>query len=204
MQQGATVTATITEDLGVALPAERCEATLDDLETVVRLHRGRIFRFLMLSLRDLDAAETLTQDCFLKAYAARHSFRGECSLETWLMRVAINLARDHARNRKLQFWRRASASSIDICDVTDRIANRESTAEEALILREQIGLVWKAAEELPGRQREVFLLRFLEDKSVEEIATITRTAEKTVKSHLYRALSCIRAGCSRAQLGETK
>jgi RNA polymerase sigma-70 factor (ECF subfamily) len=204
MQQGATVTATITEDLGVALPAERSEATLDDLETVVRLHRGRIFRFLMLSLRDLDAAETLTQDCFLKAYAARHSFRGECSLETWLMRVAINLARDHARNRKLQFWRRASASSIDICDVTDQIANRQSTAEEALILREQIGLVWKAAEGLPARQREVFLLRFLEDKSVEEIATITGTAEKTVKSHLYRALSYIRAGCTRAQLGETK
>jgi RNA polymerase sigma-70 factor (ECF subfamily) len=204
MQQGATATATITEDLGVALPAERNKATLDDLETVVRLHRGRIFRFLMLSLRDLDAAETLTQDCFLKAYAGRHSFRGECSLETWLMRVAINLVRDHARNRKLQFWRRASASSIDIFDVAEQIANRESTAEEALILREQIGLVWRAAEQLPLRQREVFLLRFLEDKSVEEIAAITGTAEKTVKSHLYRALSCIRAGCTRAQLGETK
>jgi RNA polymerase sigma-70 factor (ECF subfamily) len=204
MQQGATVTATITEDLGVALAAELSEATLDDLGTVVRLHRGRIFRFLMLSLRDLDAAETLTQDCFLKAYAARNSFRGECSLETWLMRVAVNLVRDHARNRKLQFWRRASASSIDVSDVSDQIANCESTAEEALILREQIALVWKVAEQLPARQREVFLLRFLEDKSVEEIASITGTAEKTVKSHLYRAMSCIRAGCTRAQLGGTK
>lgn len=61
-----------------------------------------------------------------------------------------------------------------------------------LFLRNQ--LVWKAAEELPARQREVFLLRFVEDKSVQEIAEITGTAEKTVKSHLYRAMTGIRAG----------
>ncbi len=160
----------------------------------MRLYRGRIFRFLLLSLRDRDAAETLTQDCFLKAWGARERFRGECSLDTWLMRVAVNLLRDHARNRKLQFWRRASASSVDVADIHDQIPGCDVTPEETLITKEQIGLVWKAAEQLPARQREVFLLRFVEDKSVREIAEITGTAEKTVKSHLYRAVTGIRAG----------
>jgi RNA polymerase sigma-70 factor (ECF subfamily) len=193
MQEAGAVTGTISEDLVVPLAVQRTRARLEDLETVVRLYRGQIFRFLMMSLRDAEVADTLTQDCFMKAYGSRNAFRGDCSLDTWLMRVAVNLLRDHARNRKLQFWRRASASSVDIADITERIAMCESDPEEALISREQLGLVWKAAERLPSRQKEVFLLRFLEDKSVEEIAAITGTAEKTVKSHLYRAVGCIRA-----------
>lgn len=166
---------------------------LADLDTLVRLYRARIFRFLMISVRDSDVAETLTQDCFLKVERARESFRGECSAETWLMRVAVNLLRDHARNRKLQFWRRASASSVDVVDVVERISSGQSTPEAVVIARQQMELVWRAAEELPARQREVFLLRFLEDRSVDEIAAITGTAEKTVKSNLYRALNWMRA-----------
>jgi RNA polymerase sigma-70 factor (ECF subfamily) len=166
---------------------------LADLETLVRLYRARVFRFLMMSVRDADVADTLTQDCFLKVDRARDRFRGECSAETWLMRVAMNLLRDHARNRKLQFWRRASATSVDVADVVERISNGQSSPEAAVIAKEQMELVWRAAEELPPRQREVFLLRFLEDRSVDEIAAITGTAEKTVKSNLYRALSWMRA-----------
>ena len=50
-----------------------------------------IYRFLLASMRDRDLAETLTQECFLKAYRNRSSFRGESSARTWLMRIAINL-----------------------------------------------------------------------------------------------------------------
>lgn len=203
MQQTAAI-ASSADDGGVSRAAERSETSLEDLETVVRLYRGRIFRFLLLSLRDRDAAETLTQDCFLRAWAARERFRGECSLDTWMMRVAVNLLRDHTRNRKLQFWRRASASSVDVADIDDRIPGRDATPEESLITKEKIGLVWKAAEQLPARQREVFLLRFVEDKSVQEIAEITGTVEKTVKSHLYRAVTGIRAGWLGVHVGETK
>ena len=56
--------------------------SLEDLDAVLRLHRLRVFRFILVSLRDREAAETLTQDCFLKAYQARERFRSECSLET--------------------------------------------------------------------------------------------------------------------------
>src|SRR5882672_9887024 len=77
---------------------------LADFDSVVHLYRPRIFRFLLASLGDRDAAETLTQDCFFKAYNARHTFRGDASLSTWLTTIALNLMRDHLRSRRMRFW----------------------------------------------------------------------------------------------------
>jgi RNA polymerase sigma-70 factor (ECF subfamily) len=68
----------------------------------------QIFRFLLASLRDPDAAETLTQDCLLKAHRNWASFRGESSVMTWLLRIAINLQKDHWRSRRMQFWKMTS------------------------------------------------------------------------------------------------
>ena len=73
---------------------------LDDFDTLVRQHRSRIFRYILASLRDYDAAETLTQDCFVRAYRARASFRGDSSAGTWLMQIAVNLVRSHVSSRR--------------------------------------------------------------------------------------------------------
>ncbi|HEV8383868.1 MAG TPA: sigma factor, partial [Candidatus Acidoferrales bacterium] len=76
----------------------------EDFDEIVREHQQRIFRFLRSLLRDSDAADTLTQECFLRAYRKRASFRGEASVATWLTRIAINLATDYRRNRRCAFW----------------------------------------------------------------------------------------------------
>ena len=81
------------------------EIAAEEFSSVVASHRPQIFRFLLASTRDVDLAETLTQDCFLKAHRNWSSFRGESSAMTWLMRIAINLQKDHWRNRRMQFWR---------------------------------------------------------------------------------------------------
>src|ERR1035437_3539594 len=72
----------------------------EEFSAVVVRHRPQIFRFLLSSTSDVDLAETLTQDCFLKAHRNWSSFRGESSVLTWLMRIAINLQKDHWRNRR--------------------------------------------------------------------------------------------------------
>ncbi len=64
---------------------------LEDFEAVVRLYWPKVFRFALASLRDSHAAETLAQDCFFRAYRARDRFRGEASVSTWLMQIAVNL-----------------------------------------------------------------------------------------------------------------
>ena len=81
------------------------EIAAQEFARIVESHRPQIFRFLLSSLRDIDLAETLTQECFLKAHRNWSHFRGESSAMTWLMRIAINLQKDYWRNRRLQFWR---------------------------------------------------------------------------------------------------
>jgi RNA polymerase sigma-70 factor (ECF subfamily) len=181
----------VTSDLE---PAIRPDVTAlpGDFEALVRVYRPKVFRFALASLRDLDAAETVTQDCFLRAYQARERFRRDCSLQTWLMQIAVNLVRDRIRNRRFQFWRRAgrTAQSLDAAGRT--IADRARSPEAQALLNERVSAVWAAAESLPEKQRTVFLLRFVEDMDLLEIAVATGMKEGTVKTHLFRALRAVR------------
>ena len=147
----------------------------------------------MFAVRDRDAAETITQDCFLKAYRARESFRGDCSLSTWLMQIAVNLVRDYARSKQFQFWKRAQTSAVDVSEVTEFLKHPGSSAESGVLAREQLKAVWTAVEKLSRMQREVFLLRFVEEMELREIAELMGMKESTVKSHLYRALNSVRS-----------
>jgi RNA polymerase sigma-70 factor, ECF subfamily len=160
------------------------------VEEWMRLYRGRVFRYILFATRDEDVAETLTQDCFLRAHAARSSFRGECAMSTWLMRIAVNLVRDHQRSMKLRFWKRAAM--LDASEMSDRLPDNRSSSEHRLIAQERVAAVWRAVETLSERQRSIFLLRFVEELELPEIAEATRMNVNTVKSHLYRALSVVK------------
>jgi RNA polymerase sigma-70 factor (ECF subfamily) len=169
----------------------------ENFDQLVSVNQKRIYRLLISLLRDPDAADTLTQECFLKAYTSRSSFRGECSVETWLYRIAVNLARDHIRNRRAAFWRRLFASqqsqSEDLEDVAQKIPDKRPSLERNLLAKEEVDLVWKTAQQLSPMQREVFLLRFAQDMSLEEISQTLEVQLGTVKAHLSRALSTVRA-----------
>jgi RNA polymerase sigma-70 factor (ECF subfamily) len=137
---------------------------LTNFDAVVAEYWPRIYRFALVSLREKGAAESLAQDCFLRAWKYRDQFRGDAAVSTWLMQIALNLIRDRIRNRRLQFWRR----------------------------REELAAVWNASASLPERQRTVFLLRFVEDMDLLEIAAAMGLSEGTVKVHLFRALNSVR------------
>lgn len=173
-----------------------------DFEALVRSYRPRIFRFALASLRDIDAAETVTQDCFLRAYQARSRFRQDCSTQTWLMQIAVNLIRDHLRNRRFRFWRRASLTAKPTDSVGRAIADGGRSPEDQLLLKQRVAAIWTAAERLPEKQRTVFLLRFVEDMDLLEIAAATGMKEGTVKTHLFRALRAVRERLG-APIGES-
>jgi RNA polymerase sigma-70 factor (ECF subfamily) len=158
-----------------------------EFERIVEFYRPRIFRFALASLRDRDSAETIAQDCMLKAHGAWASFRGECSMQTWLMGIAVNLIRDQLRNRRLQFWKRTRTVCLPAA------ARFPGDSPEAIaVLRQQVESLWNAAQRLPDRQRAVFLLRFVEDMDILEIAAAMEMKEGTVKKHLFRALRTVR------------
>ena len=173
--------------------AQEMEAAAQEFSSIVQAHRPQIFRFLLASTRDVDLAETLTQECFLKAHKNWDRFRGESSVMTWLMRIAINLEKDHWRNRRLQFWRHTQTNSVDQDEASEWLSSGERSAEQKMLAREQVAHVWKAVERLSARQRTVFLLRFVEDQDLSTIAQATGLSEGTVKAHLSRALVKVRA-----------
>ncbi|MGD0737316.1 MAG: RNA polymerase sigma factor [Terracidiphilus sp.] len=169
------------------------EIAAQEFSTVVTTHRPQIFRFLLASTRDVDLAETLTQDCFLKAHRNWGSFRGESSAMTWLMRIAINLQKDHWRNRRMQFWRQTRTNAVDLDEASEWLPSGERSAEQRLLAREQVKCVWQSVKGLSERQRTVFLLRYVDEMELSEIAQATGLSEGTVKAHLSRALARVRA-----------
>jgi RNA polymerase sigma-70 factor (ECF subfamily) len=161
---------------------------------LVRAHQRQIYRILLLQLRDNDAAETLTQECFLRAYAKRAAFRGEASIGTWLIRIALNLARDHAKSRRLAFWRllgraRREGDSVPRDTV---LPDPEPHPERRLIARERLAVVWARVDRLPRRQRTCFVLRYVEEMPIAEIAGAMQLEVGTVKAHLSRAVGAVR------------
>ena len=168
-------------------------AELGDMDVLFSNYRPRIFRYALLSLRDPDLAESLTNDCLMRAFNARQQFRGDCSVSTWLTRIATNLIRDHVRSRKLQFWKAASQTAVDTSEIADRLRSPGLTPEASLLMREKVKSLWDKVETLSPNQRSVFLLRFVEELELSEIAEAMGMNLGTVKSHLHRALVAVRS-----------
>jgi RNA polymerase sigma-70 factor (ECF subfamily) len=179
--------------------AERTGSELDDIDALVRTYRPRLLRFVAFSIGDPDLAESITQDCFLKAYNGRANFRGDCSVNTWLTSIAVNLIRDQQRLQKFRFWRQARATAIDVTDAANFLPSHESSPESRILVKEKAAQVTAALENLSPNQRTIFLMRFTEEMDLAEIAAVTKMPINTVKTHLHRALKSVRAQVGSAQ-----
>jgi RNA polymerase sigma-70 factor, ECF subfamily len=165
---------------------------LDDIDALVRIYRPKLLRYVAFSIGDPDLAESITQDALLKAYNRRDSFRGDCSVSTWLFSIANNLVRDHLRTKKFQFWRRARATAVDITEMSSLLPSGECSPEALVLIRERASQVTEALEKLSENQRRVFLLRFSEGMALDEISAAIGMPVNTVKTHLHRAVMAIR------------
>jgi RNA polymerase sigma-70 factor, ECF subfamily len=180
-------------ELGASREGAEGISPFEDLAAVHALYEKRVFNFLLLSLRDRDVALSLTQDTFLQAWRTRARFRGDCSVISWLMRIALNLVRSHTRTEVFRFWKRAAKSAVDAAEMQWALAHPASSAEQRLAAQQQLAQVWDTVERLSKNQRTVFLLRFVDEMELLEIAAATGMPLPTVKTHLYRALDIVRA-----------
>ena len=165
---------------------------LDDIDALVALYWHRVFRYVCFSINDVDLAHSITQDCFLKAYNARASFRGESAVSTWLMSIAGNLVRDNLRRKKLQFWRKAERTSVDVTELAYFLPSNERSPETRLIAQERLEQVKLALDGLSVNQRKVFVLRFFEGMNLQEMSQATGMPESTLKTHLHRGTVALR------------
>lgn len=178
---------------------ERAASELDDIDQLVQRHRSRLLRFVAFSIGDQDLAQSIVQDCFMKAYNAREKFRGECSIQTWLNRIALNMILDHQRTQKFRFWRSFRKTALDITEIASTLPSKARTPEKSLLMQERVAQVAKALESLSFNQRTIFLMHFQEGMNISEISLAIDMSVNTVKTHLHRAVKAVRE-----KIGEMK
>jgi RNA polymerase sigma-70 factor, ECF subfamily len=178
---------------------ERAATELDDIDQLVHRYGARLLRFVAFSIGDQDLAQSIVQDCFMKAYNARENFRGDCSVQTWLNRIALNMILDHQRTQKFRFWRSFRKTAVDITEIASTLPSRASTPEKDLLRQERAAQVAKALESLSFNQRTIFLMHFQEGMNIPEISSAIDMSVNTVKTHLHRAVKAVRE-----KIGEVK
>lgn len=183
--------------LQAAAPAgakREAESPFVDFDEFIRLYQQRVYRLVLAQTCEPDLAEELTQDCFIRAFQKQKGFRGDCQVFTWLARIAINLVRDHYRNRRFALWRkliRFDASEPEQ-NHAEQVPDPASTPEEHLLRRERLDRVSQRIQRLTPPQREALLLSAVEGMSIDEISRATNRSPGTVKSHLHRAMMNLR------------
>ena len=170
----------------------------ENFEKIAILHWHGTFQFIRQAVRDTHIAEDLTQDCFHKACKAWNQFRGDCSVKTWLRRIAANVINDFARHKPAQMLR--NATPIDVAGEDSWATDRTCSPEATVIFTERVRQIWKVAESAPSKQQTVLFLRFSKDLKVAEIAEVMCISEAAVKVHLFRAVQGIRKALRRAML----
>jgi len=184
----------MTGQIAAPLVAARTSAELvSDFGAWMAGEQRRVFLLCLRLLRDQDEADSAAQDVFLKAYQAliKDDAKDLEDPARWLTRITVNACLDRLRSRKWQFWRRRPAAEDG--GVLDRARSLSPEAEDRYFAGQISTRLDAAMERLSARQRTVFTLRHYEGKSLEEIGLVLGLDVGTVKAHMFRAVSKLRA-----------
>ncbi len=179
------------ESLAVAEGLKRRRAGLLD-ELIVR-YQHRLLRYLLYLTGNRETAEDLFQEVWMRVLVRGDQFNGKARFETWLFTIARNLVIDQRRKRTMHSLDELiEGASEDDRAMTFEVADDEPTPFDHAANLEDREKIAAALLELDTLHREVLVLRFHEEMSLEEIAKVTRAPLSTVKSRLYRGLAAIR------------
>jgi RNA polymerase sigma-70 factor, ECF subfamily len=168
-------------------------------EALMRRHNGRLFRVARSILRNDADAEDALQDAYLEAYRHLDEFRAEAQLSTWLTRIVVNQALMRLRRQKrdgtvVPFRPDGGDETLPEVEVRDD----KTESPSAAVLRTEIRrMLERRIDELPVAYRTVFVMREVEDMSVEETAQALSIPSSTVRTRLFRARALLRASLER-------
>ncbi len=149
-------------------------------------HERVVFRYAYRMLGHREDAHDVRQETFLKAFGAIARFRGECCLQTWLLKICANLCRNHLRARLAR-----PGSAFDPESEAELLRDDRDNTDPYLVAArsQETEMVRMALRSLPPAQRELILLREYEELPCEEIAQILGCSVVTVRVKLFRARS---------------
>jgi RNA polymerase sigma-70 factor (ECF subfamily) len=161
---------------------------------IMERHNQRLYRIARSILKDETEAEDVVQESYLRAFEGLSQFREEAMLSTWLTRITINEALGRKRKRRpavgVEAIEAAQQDSAQIIRFPNM--NAETDPERSTAQREVRLLLERAIDALPEPFRVVFVMRDVEELSIEETAMLLAIRPETVKTRLHRARRLLR------------
>lgn len=162
------------------------EGETDLFRLLVERYHERIFVLSRGFVHQIQDAEDVTQETFLRAFISLGNFKGECEFSTWLYRIGLNTAYSFLRKRSrksiLSFYGSKHEVNIELLP-----SNGNDTPHKLLISKESMELICKEIDRLPIKQREAFILSRLDQMSQIEISQIMSLSVHAVESLIQRA-----------------
>jgi RNA polymerase sigma-70 factor, ECF subfamily len=176
------------------------DAARERFGALVAALQRRALRIAYHYLRDAADADEVVQDAFVKVFVHIEQYREELPFDVWFMRILVNACLDRLKSRaRQQRWIvGASEDNLDERPVEQAADDRPST-EHTLLVKERWQQVVRAVSVLPDRQKLVFTLSHIDERTAAEISAATGMSPATVRVHLFRAIRKLRA-----LLGEEK
>jgi len=177
--------------LKIASLAEKArEGNRVSFQELVGIFQEDIYRLAYFRTFSQMDAEDLTQDVFEQAYRKMNSLQDPQRFRAWLYSIAVNRCNDFLRRRKyLALLQRRTAQEQDFMDTGTEINNSYNEKIEKKRFWKQVKTM---LHKLSAMERQVFTLRFMDHRNINEIAAILDKNESTIKTHLYRALNKVR------------
>lgn len=167
-------------------------------EALMRRYNRRLYRVARSMLRDAAEAEDAVQEAYLSAYRSADGFRAQAMVSTWLTRIVVNecmtrLRRSARRNNIVPIVASASQPPDERSDMCEEPADAGEGGPDRALMRTQMrALLERKIDALPGDFRTVFMMREVEELSVEETAQCLGIPEATVRSRHFRARGMLR------------
>jgi RNA polymerase sigma-70 factor (ECF subfamily) len=161
---------------------------------LVQKYRRQMVGFMYRMCHNPATAEELAQEVFLRVYRSRDSYEASAKFNTWLYRIATNLAVNHARDTRHE--RPENTVRLDEPDqetgTTPDLADGALSAEEQLLRRERMAVIRQKVEALPERQKMAVIMHKYQQMDYREIAEVMKLSESATKSLLFRAYETLR------------
>jgi len=163
----------------------------DVLDRLIEQYQQRLYRYLLFLTGNTALAEDLFQETWIRVLERGHQYNAKSKFESWLFAIARNLVIDVSRRKKIASLEELGDSeSHQPFELPDE---RSVSPLQLLVTRENQQVVQLSLLKIPAYYREVLLLRFQEELSLEEISTVLSTPLSTVKSRLYRGLTVLKS-----------
>src|ERR1700679_427988 len=178
------------ENAAIARGLKRQDPEL--LDQLIETYQHRLMRYLMFLTSKREGAEDLFQEVWIRVLRRGSQYNGQARFDTWIFTIARNLVIDLSRKRTMASLDEMREGSEESDTRPFEIVQEGPSPLEQFQYRENASEVATVLLTLEPAYREVLTLRFHEEMSLEEIATVTRAPLSTVKSRLYRGLAALK------------